>query len=99
MSQKSTSPFLQSVAEYAAFNRAEKEIASSLTYQSIERVQNLIYELLTTNPDFYICSKQDENFCSNFYKQHSASIFIIIIHYLVAWKDNIIHHKMWLGFK
>lgn len=40
MSQKSTSPFLQSVAEYAAFNRAEKKINLLLDQKNITKTQD-----------------------------------------------------------
>ena len=82
MDSNSPSLLLKSVAEYAAFNNAEKKIALLLdpknitktqdnsvkVEKQIDRVRDIIYDLLTTNPDFYIRNNQDKDFCMNFYK-------------------------------
>ena len=75
MNSNSPSSLLKSVAENAALNRAEKEIATSLAQNtSLEekttKIQNLIYELLTTHPDFYLGSRRDANFLVDFHRQH-----------------------------
>mgnify|MGYP000846564689 FL=1 len=82
MDSNSPSSLLKSVAEYAAFNEAEKKINLLLDQKNItktqdnsvkvekqiDRVRDIIYDLLTTNPDFYIRNNQDKDFCMNFYK-------------------------------
>lgn len=82
MDSNSPSSLLKSVAEYAAFNQAEKNIDLLLdpknitktqdnsvkVEKQIDRVRAIIYEFLTTNPDFYIRNNQDKDFCMNFYK-------------------------------
>lgn len=82
MDSNSPSSLLKSVAEHAAFNNAEKKIALLWNQENItktqgnsvkvekqmDRVRDIIYELLTTNPDFYIRNNQDKDFCMNFYK-------------------------------
>ena len=82
MDSNSPSSLLKSVAEHVAFNKAEKEIAlwwnqenitktqdnSVKVEKQIDRVRDIIYDLLTTNPDFYIRNNQDKDFCMNFYK-------------------------------
>jgi hypothetical protein len=82
MDSNSPSSLLKSVAEYAAFNNAEKQIDLLWNQENItktqgnsvevekqmDRVRDIIYKLLTTNPDFYIRNNQDKDFCMNFYK-------------------------------